>query len=92
MLWHVLIYRAGDSHFSCDLTFMLCAILRANQCQPRRSLIPRNSGRPASVKEKSKIRQAGSAFLFILILADPLKLFNGVYHDMAHSAFIIADH
>lgn len=20
MLWHVLIYRAGDSHFSCDLT------------------------------------------------------------------------
>ena len=39
MLWHVLIYRAGDSHFSCDLTFMLCAILRANQCQPRRSLI-----------------------------------------------------
>lgn len=20
MLWHVLVYRAGDSHFSCDLT------------------------------------------------------------------------
>lgn len=20
MLWHVLFYRAGDSHFSCDLT------------------------------------------------------------------------
>lgn len=53
---------------------------------------PRNSGRPASVKEKSNIRQAGSAFLFIPILADPLQLFNGVYHDMAHSDFIIADH